>query len=199
MVENPIFNTYWGNISLVEATLHMLTFALQDDPDVSYCMLLSESCIPIVDFQRFYSFLESQPSPISVFYGSKCGSEFYYRFEGIFRLADGSRYIEWEEFMIASQWMLLQRDDAQFLIDTRSDTKYFQHMTVPDEHYFINVLKKHHKNMLFRELTFAQWTHGQAHPDTFSSITPDVVHTATSRGAFFLRKVNSATQILHDW
>lgn len=199
IVEHPILNTYWGNISLVEATLHMLKFALQDDPDISYFMLVSESCIPIVEFQSFYSFLESQESPRSIFNGSKCCPEFYYRFEKMLLLADGSRYIEWEEFMIASQWMLLLRDDAQFLVDTRSDTKYFQYMTAPDEHYFINALHKHKKEFIFRELTFTQWRDGQAHPDTFSAITSDVVQKARSRGAFFLRKINSATQILHEF
>lgn len=195
ILENPIVNTSWGHISIVEATLHLLRSALEDLSNM-YFMLLSESCIPIVDFECLWTFLKEQTVPRSIFNGGKCPWDFYYRYHDVSPLPDGSPYIGWDRFMVQSQWMLLCRDDAQLLDETRNDTQYFRHMPIPDEHYFINVLHRNGRAFDYRPLVYMEWRSGQKHPNTFSTITPDLVRTAVSTGAFFLRKVNDSTQIL---
>jgi len=198
IVEDPVVHTMWGHISIVEATLRLMTCALQDNDDNSYFMLLSESCIPVQDFGSFYSFLETQTSPLSIFNGSQCPCGFYYRYKDVRHLEDGSPYLPWEQFMVQSQWMLLSQEDLRFLVEKRGDTQYFQYMCVPDEHYFINVLRRHQRPVMLRELTRTQWTSGSSHPDTFSHITPDLIRFVVSGGAFFLRKVDSNTEITHN-
>ena len=52
--------TQHGHISIVKATLSLFASAHDDDPDIQYFVLLSESTIPLLPFSQIYTLLERQ-------------------------------------------------------------------------------------------------------------------------------------------
>ena len=137
--------TRWANISLVHATNNLILEALRD-PTNKYLMLLSEKCIPLRPFSDFYDYT----------FGHQKSSIFWYPWRNkpgqnksrFNTLSTAERNLartmqlglQLSNFMKQSQWMLLRRDHASFVVHNNY-TALFKSMAAPDEHYYINVLK----------------------------------------------------------
>lgn len=197
-VAQPIRATRWGHVSLVQATLKLLEMALSDDAEVTHVALLSESCIPLHPLTAVLTFLGKANPPRSILDMKSAPSKFVYRHKQLGRTDDGAPFVDWDKFKIQSQWMILCRADAQFAVDTQDHTQYFQYMTVPDEHYFVNVLHKAGRPFTSQTVTYTSWDCGDKHPCTFDAVTPDILKTARATRALFLRKVGLHTLLQVD-
>ncbi|KAI3752634.1 hypothetical protein L2E82_24669 [Cichorium intybus] len=161
----PSQDVKWGTVSLVDAERRLLSNALLDFSNERF-ILLSESCIPIYNFQTIhnyltnsiYSFLDSYDDP------SRYGRGRYNR-----RMKPAIRIRDWRK---GSQWFEMNRALAIKII---SDTKYYdlfkRYCTedcYPDEHYMPTFVHMFYEELnADRTVTFVDWSIGGAHPASF--------------------------------
>jgi len=200
-----ISNTKWGTTSLVKATNALLQYAYEDDPLNQKFILLSESCIPIRNFQYIYDKLLLIPnnnSYISSFNqemrpGDKSIKRRYERFE---RYSENRHPVPLEEYRKQSQWMILDRKHVKMILDNNTfflpiyDNPKIQNA---DENYYINLLI-HLETPLDQEVinqkkTYKKWTpKDNSHPKTFENIKPKLLQKIREEPEdyFFMRKVS---------
>ena len=133
--ENQIDNkviTKWGDISLVKATNNLLEASFSDESN-DYFVLLSESCLPIYSFDYTYSkIIKEDKSWI-----------FYYKWNhphNIHRFNKINNLNSIDKFYKQSQFFLLKRDHVEIILKNNL-LNDFSKVNVPDEHYYINILK----------------------------------------------------------
>jgi hypothetical protein len=197
-------STSHGSVSLVRATLRLLEEAFKD-PENTYFLLLSESCIPIMPFNYIYDFLVSSGKSF-IGYSHVSGVETEKRWS---HLKD-SGFLPWEKFYKQHQWMVLHRDAVEVLL--REDfTEMYEDMFAVDEHYFIQTLMKQgfpvEERVIAQPLTFVNWRDielretlvndpikgkiyiGIYRPNTYRIITNADLAIAIELGNLFFRKV----------
>ncbi|GAB4846809.1 hypothetical protein Ancab_025814 [Ancistrocladus abbreviatus] len=178
----PSQKVSWGSISLADAEKRLLANALLDFSNERF-VLLSESCIPVYNFQTVYkyltgsihSFVESYDDP------SRYGRGRYSR-----RMLPNIRLHQWRK---GSQWFELNRVLAINLIsDSRYYSlfrKYCKPSCYPDEHYFATYLNMFQPSLNSnRTVTWVDWSFGGPHPATFGreNITVSFIQNIRNNG-----------------
>lgn len=172
-------DTRWGDVSLVRAMLALLREALACS-DNQFFVFASESCVPIRPFDSVYdallrdgrSWIRSMPCPERV--------------AGVH-----PAIIPPESFMKTSQWLALNRDDAQAIVDTcRPDG--LEQVFAPDEHYAATSLAMAGRNLqtdvIPRDLTFTEWAGGTSSPTSFVRVDSLHIQRLIASGCLFARK-----------
>ena len=186
--------TRWGDISLVQATLLLLQEALTDCHN-EYFVLLSDSCIPIVDFQLLAQQLRHRgQSWIHYKHIENRTTRYQQLGLGI------KQKLPWSRFYSQHQWTILRRSHAlQILQMTPTYLPYFRKVHAVDEHYLVTllwlagVLETECYN---HKITYCDWSdRTKSHPATFKVVTDQLVELAQSHGNFFLRKVTDNCRI----
>ena len=139
--ENQIddkIDTKWGDISLVKATNNLLKASFLDESN-EYFILLSESCLPVYSFDyTYYKITKEDKSWI-----------FYYRWNHKHNIDRFKKIIKneisIENFYKQSQFFLLKREHVEFVLKNDALENYSK-INVPDEHYYINILKNKIEN-----------------------------------------------------
>jgi len=187
--------TEWGKLSLVEATFFLIKDALLDE-NVEKLILLSESCAPLINFQAMQK---------EVFKTDKS----YFKLATLYKGYHESlkKYISKENYKKQSQWMILSRKDAIKLVET--EEKYislYKNVSVPDEHYFINILTMEGIKWEERNITYVNWLEFSGHkPKDFIWINDkDIEELKKARecGNLFARKFHPMSQfynLLKQW
>lgn len=155
----------WGDVSLADAEKRLLANALLDFSNERF-VLLSESCIPVFDFQTVYkyitesaqSFVESYDDP------TRFGRGRYDR-----HMRPNITLDQWRK---GAQWFEISRPLG---IEIISDYKYYDLFRkychppcFPDEHYIATYLNIFHAPLnANRTLTWVDWSLGGPHPTTF--------------------------------
>ncbi|KAJ3672246.1 hypothetical protein LUZ60_006967 [Juncus effusus] len=157
--------TEWGEMSMCDAEKRLLANALLDISNERF-ILLSESCIPLHNFNTTYKYLiNSKHSFMNV--NDDPGPYGQGRYNP--NMAPQVNLSQWRK---GSQWFEVNRDLAIVLV---RDTKYypkFKEFCRPncyvDEHYFPTLLFIERPNDLAnRSVTYVDWSRGGAHPATF--------------------------------
>lgn len=160
--EIPSQSVEWGTVQLFDAERRLLANALMDFTNERF-ILLSESCIPVHNFQTVYKYLtESTHSFIDSFDDpSRYGRGRFSR-----KMLPDIKLYQWRK---GSQWFEMNRTLAIFVV---SDTKYYNLFKkyclpacYPDEHYiptFINMF--HGSYNANRTVTWVNWSFGGPHP-----------------------------------
>ncbi|XP_073149678.1 glycosyltransferase BC10-like [Henckelia pumila] len=175
----------WGKISMVEAERRLLANALKD-PDNQYFVLLSDSCIPLRNFDYVYNYLMS------------ANISFIDCFEDLGVHGSG-RYIEYmlpevekKDFRKGSQWFTMKRQHA---IVVMADSLYytkFRNYCKPDmegrncysdEHYlptFFYMLDP--AGIANWSVTYVDWSERKWHPRSYQAqdITLELMINLTS-------------------
>jgi len=197
--------TRHGDVSIVEATLALLSAAFRDDADNEYFILLSESTIPIRPFRFVHEQLVRCEQRSVIRYGIPPPHTEHYK-----RLLTIEN---WDLFSTAfyyhEQWVILHRRHLGLLLD-QPCLDLFAKAFAPDEHYFMNVLV-HVKGVplsqiINRRATFTNWTEkkirrqtdpatGQVmaqtvHPKTYSTLSAADIAQARKEKCLFFRKVS---------
>ncbi len=186
--------TQWGDISLVKATLLLLQAAYTDTKN-SYFILVSDSCIPVVDFQTLYYKLHSNNK--SYLYYRHIGNRLdrYQKLSAVVR-----NKLAFHHFYSQHQWMILYRPHVKLAIDNNLISD-FRWVHACDEHYFVSlfyllgVLKREFIN---QKTTYCDWSDVTAmHPKTYTTITKAIINTAHRHQTFFIRKIANNCNLCH--
>uniref|UniRef100_M1B318 Core-2/I-branching beta-1,6-N-acetylglucosaminyltransferase family protein n=2 Tax=Solanum tuberosum TaxID=4113 RepID=M1B318_SOLTU len=165
--------TEWGKMSMCDAERRLLANALLDISN-EWFVLLSESCIPLYNFNVIYKYIsQSKHSFVGAFddpgpYGRGRYDE---------NMLPEVNISQWRK---GSQWFEMSRKLALFIVE---DTKFYPKFAefcrpacYVDEHYFPTMLTIQASNLLAnRSITWVDWSRGGAHPATFgkSDITEE--------------------------
>ncbi|XP_010548536.1 PREDICTED: uncharacterized protein LOC104819929 [Tarenaya hassleriana] len=176
----------WGQISMVDAERRLLAHALLDS-DNQHFVLLSDSCIPLYNFNYVYDYLVfSNVSFIDCFedpgpHGNGRYSEHM--------LPE----VEKKDFRKGSQWFSMKRKHAVVVM---ADSLYYSkfklycrpHMDggrncYADEHYFPTVFNMIDPGRIANwSVTHVDWSEGKWHPKTYGAkdITYNLIKTIKS-------------------
>lgn len=191
-------STQWGDISLVRATMLLYEAALRD-PSNRYFILVSESCVPVVDFRELYASLKRDLGETRSFLA--------YRHIGNrrdrYKLLHPSikQRIPWPQFYSQHQWMILNRPHVELLLQHEM-TERFQDVHAVDEHYVVTLLLLLNRlgECIQRKTSFCDWSERtQMHPRVYDALTPSLLKEARTRGCFFLRKVAPECRVSRSW
>ncbi|XP_078438274.1 glycosyltransferase BC10-like [Wolffia australiana] len=160
----------WGEISMVDAEKRLLANALQD-PDNQHFVLLSDSCVPLQNFEFVYRYLmETNISYIDCFddpgplgmgrYSTKMLPE-----------------IEKRDWRKGSQWFTMKRQHALIVLaDNLYYTKFKLHCQrgvdglncYSDEHYLPTLFNMVDPMGIANwSVTYVDWSEGKWHPRAF--------------------------------
>jgi hypothetical protein len=202
-------------ISLIECQLNLLEAALKQ-PDNEWFVFMSDSCFPIKPLNVLYDFLRS--SRLS-FFNVNCHEKPPLSEQSLNDWIGewnetGLRY-DFSNFKKHSQWVILNRMDAEILAKTKSqhlsvwkdlENKLYRGKKNPnifknrkfakDEFYPLAVLNYEVQNYQYndRATTYVRWPKNKdtSRPTTFDSI--DYLHNDW-KSSFFIRKINNKTII----
>ena len=134
-----LVETKWGDVSLVRATLNLFKAAYQD-PQNKMFVLVSDSCIPLNNFDFIYNELivrKNKSNIISIRNDTPQG----YKFRHNALKNKDPNFLPFINFKKCSQWCAINRDTIKKLIND-DYTALYSLMFAPDEHYFVNIFDK---------------------------------------------------------
>lgn len=175
----------WGRISMVDAERRLLANALKD-PDNQHFVLLSDSCVPLHDFDYVYNYLMySNMSFIDCFedpgpHGNGRYSE---------RMLPE---VELKDFRKGAQWFTMKRQHALIVM---ADSLYYSKFRdyckhgvdgkncIADEHYlptFFHMIDP--GGIANRSVTHVDWSERKWHPKSYkrSDVSYDLLKNLTS-------------------
>lgn len=190
------------DISLVECQLNLLEVALKQAEN-QWFVFMSGSCLPIKRLTVLYDFLAS--SKLS-FFDTGCYPEPQMTAEFLNKwIGEWNRsYLNYNflKFKKHSQWCILNRMDAEILVDTKTkhlpawkDLQYkFNRGFAKDEYYLLAVLNHEIENYQYNDTptTYVEWIEGKRRPETHEVVGASVDKYKSS---FFIRKINDQTKI----
>ena len=181
------------DISIVRATLRLLQEAYNSDKEITHFIFLTQSCIPLYNFNILYNIITKFPfSVISNIDSNR--KERYSELSNIMK-----KYILFNNFTKQQPNMILIREDVQYFI-MNNYTDHFRSMTCPDEHYFINVLKYvFKKKVIQRQINFCNTDLRRTQALEFINIDDKFINSIRSMGFLFMRKVTNKTFIHLDF
>jgi hypothetical protein len=179
-------NTKWGDLSLVNATLLLFKEACEEK-DNEYFILLSDKCIPLYSADEIYNKIKKLDNNIISSYNQHRD-----RYDS---LHDKS-FFNKSEFMKQDQWMILKRDTVNFFINNDYTHIFGYNFTIPDEHYFINIMNKYNISYINKKITYVNWNEesdsnkNRETPETYDNLTNNVINTILETKCLFMRKVS---------
>ena len=190
IVENIFHTNSKFDISIVNATINLLTCTYEYSNDISHFIFLSQSCIPLYNFEKIYSIIEILPfSVISSINNNKKN-----RYTNIDN--NMKKYISYNNFTKQQPNMILIKNDVYNIIKNKDLTKYFAQMECPDEHYFINILLfLFKKNILKNQITFCNYDLNRTQALEFNNVNSYFIDNIRKHGFLFMRKINYNSKI----
>ncbi|XP_060208430.1 glycosyltransferase BC10-like [Lycium barbarum] len=157
--------TEWGRMSMCDAERRLLANALLDISN-EWFVLLSESCIPLYNFNVIYKYISQSKHG---FVGAFDDPGPYGRGRYNENMLPEVNISQWRK---GSQWFEMSRKLALYVVE---DTKFYPKFAefcrpacYVDEHYFPTMLTIQASNLLAnRSITWVDWSRGGAHPATF--------------------------------
>ncbi|XP_037429163.1 glycosyltransferase BC10-like [Triticum dicoccoides] len=186
----------WGQMTMCDAERRLLANALLDISN-EWFVLVSESCIPIFDFNTTYEYFQnSSQSFVMVFDDPGPYGRGRYNY-------NMTPEVELEQWRKGSQWFEVDRDlGIEIIRDTRYYPKFKEfcrpHCYV-DEHYFPTMLTiEAPQSLANRSVTWVDWSRGGAHPATFgrSDITEEFLRRVQTGRTCLYNNQNSTTCFL---
>lgn len=194
---NDLVETKWGDVSLVRATLNLFKAAFQD-PKNKMFVLVSDSCIPIYNFNYIYNELminRNKSNIISI--KSSTPQEYQYRHNAL--QTSDPNFLPLDNFKKCSQWCAINRNSIEKIINV-DYTDLYSSMPAPDEHYFINICDKFNIPYQNMTITFDNWkdpsiSKYRIFPKTYLDVNKGDINKAREEGTLFFRKVVSETKV----
>jgi len=183
--------TKWGDISIVKSLLLLLENAIKNKEN-KYFVFVSESCLPIVNFNIFYNKLIKINKSIFTLVNNTNNSLKRYDYIknpkniGLNKL----------NFLKAETWCILTRNHVKKMLENNKKNIYlntFKDVKIPEEHYFVNFVNLEFKKQIYNfKSTFVLWTEKDfKHPYSFGpllNIREKNIIKKASEESFFMRK-----------
>lgn len=189
--------TGWGEISLVRAELALLRVALEDQGN-SHFLFASEACVPVRPWGEFRRLLELDARSWLATESVHC---LWDKDRGKALRPDEARWIPADLWAFHSQWVLLNREAAELLVED-DFTEYFAGSFAPDEAYVATVLRmkgypiservRPQNPTYFR---FAAEQGVRPHPVAFPQVDAAFAAELASSGCCFARKFPAGSNI----
>jgi len=189
IIKNRVFTKEKYDINIVKATLKLLEESFFDDTNISHFIFLSQSCIPLYNFNKLFDLITSFPnSVISCIDGNK--KERYLQLSNSLK-----KNIHINHFFKQQPNMILIRDDVEQLIKFNY-TSHYNNMTCPDEHYFINILLHiFKKKIIKKQIHFCNYDLRRTQALEFMNIDANFIDSIRNYGFLFTRKVSIKSNI----
>jgi len=180
---NNINETRYANISIVRATLELFKTAFLNSEN-EFFILLSDSCVPLHNFNHIYDEVFKINSNI-------ISDEFNNTMERFDYLND-TNFFDRNNFLKQSQWMVLNRSTVEFLINNDYTYLFRDDFYAPDEHYFINLLHKFNIHYHKLNINYSNWCDSNGgRPKTYYHLTNEEINDIKENSNhFFMRKIN---------
>jgi hypothetical protein len=193
IVKNKIITNRKDNIDIVRATLRLLKETFNSCNKITHFVFLSQSCIPIYNFDKLYSLIKLFPNSVISSIDNNQKNRYMQLSDGI------KKYINYNNFVKQQPNMILVNEDIEILI--KNDlTNEFQYMICPDEHYFINVLNEIFKKKIIKRQThFCNYNLQKTQGLEFYNIDKIMIDKIRNYGFLFMRKVNNMSVIQNDY
>jgi len=213
---NDLVDTRWGDVSLVNATNKLIHTALQN-PNNHKLILVSNSCIPIKNFNHIYQLvLQNKKSWFNYYIPNlKQGSRnHYYRIKSL-------KLPIINYAVIHEQWMILDRTHAEILDANTYLLKHFNiKKLIPDEMYYLTALHYLQPNIFkqiqfplqtrktylqHNNITYAKWYNPITkiwqikHPVVFDKMSNYDLKVIKQSNALFARKFSKKSNIDKYW
>ena len=195
IVKNRIITNRKDNINIVRATLRLLEETYKYDDKITHFIFLSQSCIPLYNFDKLYSLIKLFPNSVISSIDNNQKNRYGQLSDNI------KKYINYNNFVKQQPNMILVREDVEKLIkDDLNLTQYFQYMICPDEHYFINVLNNIFKKKIIKRQThFCNHDLQKTQGLEFYNIDKKLIDKIRNYGFLFMRKANNMSVIENDY
>ena len=192
-------DTCWGCYSLVEAQILLAKNALKDS-DVTHCIWLSGSCLPMKNFNHIFNYLDTSKS----YFNKSPDSQVFPRCDSLLQNKDiDKKYIK-----KAAMQSIINRKHSSLLIEHSKFIKdKFSTIKIPDEIAFITTLFYLRlenelvltNNVTFGATTYTCWKDMSNHRDypdskkkgqpySFSYISPEELQKVIQSESLFARK-----------
>jgi hypothetical protein len=184
---NHCVSTRYAHISVVKATIELFKKALLD-PENQYVVLLSESCIPLYNFDHVYTrIIETNSNIISRGYNNNM--------ERCNDLTDGG-FFDKNHFAKQNPCMILNRQTADFFIHNDFTYLFNDQFYAPDEHYFVNACHKFNIQYVNAPINYAHWEwNHQGRPKTYHELTIEEIINIRNQGFLFMRKIGKECRV----
>jgi len=193
IVKNRIPTNRKDNIDIVRATLRLLKETYEYDNKITHFIFLSQSCIPLYNFDKLYSLIKLFPNSVISSIDNNQKNRHMQLSNNI------KKYINYNNFVKQQPNMILIKEDVENLINY--DLTYeFQNMICPDEHYFINILNDIFKKKIIKRQThFCNYDLQKTQGLEFYNIDKKLIDKIRNYGFLFMRKVNNMSVIEIDY
>jgi len=138
--------TKWGHFT--NAIINLLKTALDDKDNIKF-IIVSESCLPIKSFNKFYNMLSNDPINTSYLNLSKINIKSFQQYHNKNNIIKSNNLIK------HSGWWCLSRHHVKKLIINK-DVNKFQNIVAGDE-YILSLIYPS-DNIKNVEITYANWT-----------------------------------------
>jgi len=173
--------TQYAHISVVKATIELFKKALLD-PENKYFVLLSESCIPLYNFDDIYSMIQTKNTNI-IDVVNNTNME---RFNDL----NYDNFFDKNNFAKQKPCTILNRTTAELFAYTDFTYLFNDNFYAPDEHYFINLCNKFSIPYLNSHINYSHWEwNHQGRPKTYNELTIEEVNHLKSQNYMFMRKI----------
>ncbi|KAL6843742.1 hypothetical protein ACP4OV_026313 [Aristida adscensionis] len=196
----------WGTISMVDAERRLLANALEDTENQHF-VLLSDSCVPLHNFDYIYDYLMgSNLSFIDCFYDPGPHGNFRYSQNMLPEVRE-------TDFRKGSQWFSVKRQHALMIIaDGLYHTKFKLHCRpgmedgrncYADEHYLPTVFHMMDPGGIANwSVTHVDWSEGKWHPKAYRAmdVTYELLKNITSIDmSYHVTKSGYTEALLMEW
>jgi hypothetical protein len=193
--------TRWGDTSLVKATLCLFKDAFEVEEN-KYFILLSDKCIPLYNPDELYKkIIEKNDNIVSSYSPKENGYPTFpnwnigqcnYRFSTL----KDKKFFDKNTFKKQHQWMVLKRETIDFFLKNDYTNIFGNRFSIPDEHYFINIMIKFNISFLNKPITFIDRKNSsnipyKGAPRIYKKLTNEMIMDILKTDALFMRKVVS--------
>jgi len=180
---NNRIETKYAHISVVKATIELFKNVLSD-PENKYVVLLSESCIPLYNFDDIYDKIQkTDTNIIDSIYNSTNNIE---RFNDL----TNHDFFDKNYFIKQNPCIILNRQTVEFFINNDFTFLFNDNFYAPDEHYFVNLCNKFNIRYFSSRINYAHWEwNHEGRPKTYNELTIQEVMNLRKDGYMFMRKI----------
>jgi hypothetical protein len=180
--------TKWGDVSIVKAQNLLYEEALKDPENYKF-INVSQSCIPIQDFDYIYEYLTKDDMSII----SKCSTKQCFP-----RCNSLLKHLPSEAILKSSQWMVLNREHTTLCVMNEGFISLFENISCPDEHFNIIIINRRGNinKLRYEETTYTNWDDDEADsPKTYTQISQFELNDIKNEGYLFARKFDKSCKI----